>query len=46
MVAVRRTPGIAWCAATKYGIGPLIQLLALLHAVSDRDAMRNRMEYL
>ncbi len=38
--------GIAWCAATKYGIGQLIQLLVLLHAIADRDAMRNRVEYL
>lgn len=38
--------GIAWCEATKYKIGPLIQLLILLHAVVDRDAMRNQLEYL
>ncbi len=38
--------GIAWCPATKYGIGQLIQLLELLHDVFDRDAMKNRVEYL
>jgi predicted nuclease of predicted toxin-antitoxin system len=38
--------GIAWCPATKYSIGQLIQMLVLLHGVSDRDDMRNRLEYL
>jgi hypothetical protein len=38
--------GIAWCHATKYGVGTLIQMLVLLHGVSDRDSMRNRVEYL
>jgi hypothetical protein len=38
--------GVAWCQATKYTIGPLVQLLILLHAVSDRAGMRNRVEYL
>jgi hypothetical protein len=38
--------GIAWCHQQKYGIGMLIQLLELLHRVSDRDQMRNRVEYL
>jgi hypothetical protein len=38
--------GIAWCKATKYSIGELIQLLFLLHGVSDRDDLRNRVEYL
>jgi hypothetical protein len=38
--------GIAWCVATKYGIGQLVQMLVLLHGVSDRDAMRNCVEYL
>src|SRR3954468_18786120 len=38
--------GIAWCQEQKYGIGPLIQLLVVLHQVSDRDQMRNRVEYL
>jgi hypothetical protein len=38
--------GIAWCPATKYPIGQLIQLLFLLHGVTDRDAMRNCVEYL
>jgi hypothetical protein len=38
--------GIAWCREQKYGIGMLIQLLQLLPAVSDRDQMRNRVEYL
>jgi hypothetical protein len=38
--------GIAWCPQQKYGIGMLIQLLELLHGVTDRDQMRNRLEYL
>jgi hypothetical protein len=38
--------GIAWCPQQKYGIGMLVQLLELLHGVSDRDQMRNRVEYL
>jgi Domain of unknown function (DUF5615) len=38
--------GIAWCPATKYSIGKLIQLLFLLHGTTDRDTMRNRVEYL
>jgi hypothetical protein len=38
--------GIAWCPEQKYGIGMLVQLLELLHAVCDRDQMRNRVEYL
>jgi Domain of unknown function (DUF5615) len=38
--------GIAWCPATKYLLGELIQMLVLLHRVLDRDQMRNRVEYL
>ena len=38
--------GIAWCPATKYRIGFLIQMLMLPHGVSDRDAMKNRVGYL
>jgi hypothetical protein len=38
--------GIAWCPATKYGIGSLLQMLILLHGVAERDAMKNRVEYL
>jgi predicted nuclease of predicted toxin-antitoxin system len=38
--------GIAWCRPDKYTIGQLVQLLFLLHSVSDRDEMRNRVEYL
>lgn len=38
--------GIVWCRATKYTIGQLIQLLFLLHRVTDRDDMRNYVEYL
>jgi predicted nuclease of predicted toxin-antitoxin system len=38
--------GIAWCREQKYAVGMLIQLLQLLHGVSDRDQMRNRVEYL
>ena len=38
--------GIAWCPATKYSIGELIQMLVLLHAVIPRDQMKNHLEYL
>lgn len=38
--------GIGWCSATKYRVGFLIQMLILLHGVADRDAMKNRVEYL
>ena len=38
--------GIAWCPEQKYGIGPLIQALLLLHGALDRDSMRNHVEYL
>lgn len=38
--------GIAWCPSMKYRIGHLLQMLVLLHGVSDRDEMRNRVEYL
>lgn len=40
--------GIAWCDATKYrySVGPVIQMLLLMHGVLDRDDMKNRVEYL
>lgn len=38
--------GIAWCPATKYRIGRLIQMLILLHGVVDRNEIKNRVEYL
>jgi predicted nuclease of predicted toxin-antitoxin system len=38
--------GIAWCPATQYTIGELVQLLYLLYMVTDRDAMRNHVEYI
>lgn len=38
--------GIAWCHATKYSIGELIQMLELLHCVVERDDMKNQVEYL
>jgi Domain of unknown function (DUF5615) len=38
--------GIAWCPQQKYSIGELIQATLLLHAVLDRDSMRNHVEYL
>jgi hypothetical protein len=38
--------GIAWCPQQKYGIGMLIQLPELLHGISDRDQIHNRVEYL
>jgi hypothetical protein len=38
--------GIAWCRATKYPIGTLIQMLFLLYSVYDANEMKNRVEYL
>jgi predicted nuclease of predicted toxin-antitoxin system len=38
--------GIAWCPATRYRTGRLIQMLILLQRVADRDTMKNRVEYL
>lgn len=38
--------GIVWCAERKYSIGQLVRALALLHAVTDRDAIRNHVEFL
>src|SRR5262249_10890798 len=38
--------GIVWCPATKYPLGQLLDMLLLLHGVSDRDRMRNQVEYL
>jgi predicted nuclease of predicted toxin-antitoxin system len=38
--------GIVWCAERKYSIGQLVKALALLHAVTDRDTMRNHVEFL
>ena len=38
--------GIAWCPATKYRIGHLLQMLVLLHGVADRDGMKNHVEYM
>ncbi len=38
--------GLVWCQATKYGIGPLIQMLVLLHSVVAADEMVNHLEYL
>ena len=38
--------GIAWCPATKYSVGQLVQALVLLHGVLDREAMKNHVEYL
>jgi hypothetical protein len=38
--------GIAWCPQQKHGTGMLVQLLELLHRISNRDEMRNRVEYL
>lgn len=38
--------GIVWCAERKYSIGQLVRALALLHAVINRDAMRNHVEFL
>lgn len=38
--------GIAWCEEQKYTIGELLRALLLMHAVLDRDDMRNHLEYL
>lgn len=38
--------GIAWCPATKYSIGELIQMLVLLHATLSPDEMQNHVEHL
>lgn len=38
--------GIAWCPQQKYGVGMLVALLELLHGVTDRDVMKNHVEYL
>jgi hypothetical protein len=40
--------GVAFCDASRYRnrVGALIQMLVLLHGVSDRDAMKNRVEFL
>lgn len=38
--------GIAWCPATKYGIGELVQMLVLLHAVLTPDDMKDHVEHL
>lgn len=38
--------GIAWCREQKYGIGMLVRLLELLCRATDRDRMRNHVEYL
>jgi predicted nuclease of predicted toxin-antitoxin system len=38
--------GIAWCQASKYSIGELIQVLVLLHAVLRSSDMKNHLEYL
>ena len=38
--------GIAWCPATKYSIGELIQTLVLVHAALTADEMHNHVEHL
>jgi predicted nuclease of predicted toxin-antitoxin system len=38
--------GIVWCAERKHSIGQLVRALALIHAVMDRDTMRNHVEFL
>jgi predicted nuclease of predicted toxin-antitoxin system len=38
--------GIAWCPATKYSVGQLIQALMLLHGVLTTSEMRDHVEYL
>jgi predicted nuclease of predicted toxin-antitoxin system len=38
--------GIVWCAERKYSIGQLVKALSLLHALTNRDTMRNHVEFL
>ncbi|MBX9667795.1 MAG: DUF5615 family PIN-like protein [Candidatus Obscuribacterales bacterium] len=38
--------GIVWCPERKYSIGQLVRALALIHAVMDREAMQNHVEFL
>lgn len=38
--------GIVWCSERKYSIGQLVRALALIHAVMDRAAMRDHVEFL
>ena len=38
--------GIAWCSATKYSIGELINALLLVYFVMSADEMLNHVEYL
>lgn len=38
--------GIVWCPERKYSIGQLVRALALVHAVMDREAMQNHVEFL
>jgi hypothetical protein len=38
--------GIAWCPATKYAVGQLIDALVLVHGVMTADEMVNHVEYL
>jgi hypothetical protein len=38
--------GVAWCPERKYSIGQILNALLLVHAVLDRDDMRNHAEYL
>ena len=41
-----RHAGIAWCQERKYTVGQLLHALLLVHAVLDRDDMRNHVEFL
>jgi Domain of unknown function (DUF5615) len=38
--------GIAWCPATKYGVGQLIDALVLVYGAMTPDEMMNHVEYL
>jgi predicted nuclease of predicted toxin-antitoxin system len=38
--------GIAWCRATKYSIGEMINALLLVYFLMSDDEMRNHVEYL
>jgi len=38
--------GIAYCHATKYSQGQLLQVLLMLHGVMDRGSMQSHVEFL
>jgi hypothetical protein len=38
--------GIAWCPASKYAVGQLLDALVLVHGAMTPDEMRDHVEYL